>query len=199
MIFRAVSAKNTCERSLPMSKNILILTGSPRTGGNSDKLADAFITGAREAGHTIVKFTTADKRIKGCIDCQTCFGKGTACSIPDDFNELAPLLKQADMIVFATPMYWFSFPVQLKAAIDKFYSYLISQQTWKIKECALLATGGVEDESKFEGLIKSYQLIAEFVNWQDKGIIIVPGLHDKDDILKTDGLQRAKAFGTSIV
>ncbi|TWH45765.1 flavodoxin family protein [Sporomusa sp. KB1] len=181
-----------------MSKNILVLTGSPRKGGNTDKLADAFIAGARQAGHTAEKYTTADKKIKGCIDCKNCFQKGTACSVSDDFNELVPLLEQADMVVFATPMYWFSFPAQLKAAIDKFYSYLISKRTLKIKECALLVSGGVNDETKFEGIVKSYKLIAEFLNWKDSGIIIVPGLHDKDDILKTDGLKRAEALGGEI-
>lgn len=181
-----------------MSKNILVLTGSPRKNGNSDKLAEAFIAGARKAGHTTVKYTTADKSIKGCIDCQTCFKKGSACSISDDFKDFAPLLEQADMIVFATPMYWFSFPVQLKAAIDKFYSYLISQRPLKIKECAMLVTGGVQEEAKFDGIVKSYQLIAEFMNWQDRGVIIVTGLHDRDDILKTNGLMRAEVLGESI-
>lgn len=181
-----------------MPKNILVLTGSPRKGGNSDKLADAFIAGVRQAGHTAVKYTTADKKIKGCMDCQTCFQNGTACSVPDDFNELAPLLEQADMVVFATPLYCFSFPSQLKAAIDKFYSYLISKRALKVKECALLVSGGAKDETKFDGIVKSYQLIASFLSWKDRGIIIAPGLHDKDDILKTDGLKRAEALGKSI-
>jgi len=182
-----------------MSKHILVLTGSPRKGGNTDKLADGFIAGAKQAGHTTEKFTTADKHIKGCIDCQTCFSRQSACSIPDDFANLAPLLEQADMVVFATPMYWFSFPVQLKAAIDKLYSFLIGKRPLKIEECVLLVSGGVQDESKFEGIVKSYQLIAEFLNWKDSGVIIVPGLHDKDDILKTDGLKRAETLGKSIL
>lgn len=182
-----------------MSKNILILTGSPRKGGNTDKLADAFIAGARQAGHTTVKFSTADKHIKGCIDCQTCFSKGNACSIPDDFAQLAPLLKQADMVVFATPLYWFTFPMQLKAAIDKFYAFFIGKRPLKIKECALMVCGGGTDLSAYDGIVKSYKLIADFLSWKDSGVIIVPGLHDKDEILKTDGLKRAEEFGQSIV
>lgn len=182
-----------------MSKNILILTGSPRKGGNSDKLADAFIAGAQQAGHKTVKYTTSDKNIKGCIDCKTCFSKGRACSILDDFNELAPLIEQADMIVYATPLYWFSFPMQLKAAIDKFFSFFIGQKTLKIKECALLVCGGEKDESNYEGIIQSYKLIGRFLNWEDRGIVLVPGLHDKDDILKTDGLQRAESLGQKIL
>lgn len=182
-----------------MSKNILVLTGSPRKGGNTDKLADAFIAGARQARHTTVKFTTADKNIKGCVDCQTCFSRGSACSVPDDFANLAPLLEQADMVVFATPMYWFSFPVQLKAAIDKFYSYLIAKKTLKIQECALLVSGGGTDLHTYDGIVKSYKLIADFLKWKDSGVVIVPGLHDKEDILSTDGLKRAEVLGKSIL
>ena len=178
-----------------MSKNILVLTGSPRKDGNSDKLADAFIAGAQQAGHTTVKFTTADKNIKGCIDCRTCFSKGSACSIPDDFAQLAPLLEKADMIVFSTPLYWFTFPVQLKAAIDKFYSFIIGKRPLQVKECVLLVCGGDTDLHSFDGVVTSYKLIADFLKWKDSGIIIVTGLHDKDEILKTDGLQRAEALG----
>ena len=181
-----------------MAKHILVLTGSPGKGGNTDKLAEAFMAGAKQAGHTTEKFATADQHIKGCIDCQTCFSKGRACSIPDDFANLAPLLEKADMLVFATPMYWFSFPVQLKAAIDKLYSFLIGKRPLKIKECALLVSGGVEDETKFDGIVQSYKLIAEFQNWQDSGVVIVPGIHDKDDVLKTDGLKRAETLGKAV-
>ncbi|HBF33337.1 TPA: flavodoxin family protein [Candidatus Sumerlaeota bacterium] len=182
-----------------MGKNILVLTGSPRKNGNSDKLADAFISGAQQAGHTTVKYSTADKTIKGCIDCQTCFKHGTACSIPDDFNTLAPLIEQADMLVLATPLYCFSFPMQLKAAIDKFYAFLISQTPLKIKESALLVTGGSKDKAEYEGIVQSYQLMSKFMQWTDQGVIVVMGLHGKDEILATDGLSRAENFGKSIV
>ena len=181
-----------------MAKNILVLTGSPRKGGNSDQLADAFIAGALKAGHRAVKCTTADKNIKGCIDCKSCFSTGAACSVDDDFNGLAPLVEEADAIVFATPLYWFTFPAQIKAAIDKFYSFFIANRPLKIKECGLLVCGGEHEESWFDGIVSSYRLIAGFLNWQDLGVIIVPGLHEKGDVLRTDGLARAEAFGRNI-
>ena len=182
-----------------MSKNILVLTGSPRKGGNSDQLADAFIVGAKQAGHTAIKYVTADKEIKGCRACMTCFSKGTACSFADDFNELAPLVEKADMIVFATPLYWFSFPAQLKAALDKFFSFMIGQKTLKIKDCALLACAGDPNEDGFDALVTSYKLITRHMGWKDSGTILVPGLMGKDDILKTDGLTRAEELGKSIL
>jgi len=181
-----------------MAKNILVLTGSPRKGGNSDLLADAFITGAQQSGHTVVKFEAAEKNIKGCRACNTCFSKGTACSFPDDFNELVPLLEQADVIVFATPLYWFSFPTQLKAAIDKFYSFLIGKRQLKIKECILLVCGVAEDEVEYDGIVRSYELIADYQHWKEIGKIIVPGVNEKGDILKTNGLKRAEELGKSM-
>ena len=195
---KALYQKTDGEETI-VAKNILILTGSPRTGGNSDQLAEAFSKGAQQAGHTVIRYTTADKNIKGCRDCKTCFSKGRACSIPDDFNELAPLVEQADMIVFATPLYWFSFPSQLKAAIDKLFSFIIGQKPLKIKECALLVCAGDTNNSSFEGIVASYKLIAGHMGWKDDGSILVPGILAKDDILKTDGLKRAEKLGGSIV
>ena len=181
-----------------MAKNILVLTGSPRKGGNTDQLADAFIAGAQRAGHTVTKYATADKNIKGCIDCKSCFANAGVCVIPDDFPALAPLMEQADMVVFATPLYWFSFPAQLKAAIDRFYSLFLGNRALKEKECALIAGCG-DSEAAFAGMVKSYQLIAEFLNWRDRGMVLVPELHDKDAVLKTAGLQKAETLGQNIL
>lgn len=92
------------------SKKILVLTGSPNREGNTNKMADAFIRGAEQAGHSAVKFETAFKNLRGF----------TASAEKDDFGELEPLLNDSDVLVIATPLYWFSFPAQIKAAIDQF-------------------------------------------------------------------------------
>lgn len=181
-----------------MGKNIIVLTGSPRKGGNSDLLADSFIAGAKAAGHIAVKYATADMSIKGCIACKKCFSQGKACICCDSFNELVPLLEQAEIIVFATPLYWFSFPTQLKAVIDKFYSFLIGKRALRIAECVLMVCGVAEEEEEYDGIVKSYQLIAHYQNWCDRGVIIVPAVNEKGDILKTDGLQRAEKLGKEI-
>ena len=99
-----------------MSRNILVLTGSPRKGGNSDLLADAFIKGAKAAGNRVDKYETGLKRIVGCKACDRCYSQGEACVFGDDFNALAPLMEQSDTLVLVTPMYWFTFPTPLKAS-----------------------------------------------------------------------------------
>ncbi|UZQ49544.1 flavodoxin family protein [Clostridium kluyveri] len=181
-----------------MKKNVLVLTGSPRKGGNSDLMADAFIEGAREAGHQVVKFETAEKNIIGCKACDTCFSKGVACSFKDDFGELVPLLEKADLIVFATPLYWYTFPTQIKAVIDKLYSFIVGQRPLKIKECMLLVCGEEKDKKKFDGIIKSYEFIAINREWNDVGKLIVPGVIDKGDIKNTDALKKSKELGIRI-
>lgn len=181
-----------------MKKKILVLTGSPRKNGNSDMLADAFIEGASEMGHEVVKYDAGRKKINGCIACQKCFSKGTACVFKDDFNELALLIEDADTLVITTPLYFYSFTAQIKAAIDKLYSFFIGKRPLKIKECLLIACGETDNLQDFEGLIKSYQITADFLEWKNRGELIVTNVNEKGDVLNTDGQERAKKLGLSI-
>lgn len=181
-----------------MEKSIIVLTGSPRAGGNSDLLADAFIKGASEAGHEVVKCEAGKKNIIGCKACDTCYSKGKPCSFDDDFNRIAPLIEKADMIVFVTPLYWFTFPAQLKAAIDKTYSFIIGGKELKIKESMLLVCGEDDDESAFDGIISTYKRIADYQKWTDRGRLIVPGVLNKGDILSTKYLAIAEKMGNNI-
>lgn len=178
-----------------MKKQILLLTGSPRRKGNSDLMAEAFIESATHAGHTVTVFETATKHINACRACDACFSKGKACVFNDDFNELALLLEKSDAIVFCTPLYWYSFPAQLKAAIDKFYSFIVGKRTMNIKECMLLACGEIGDAQVFDGLLKSYELIAKDCNWKDCGHLVVTGVNEKGAILKTNALQEIRKLG----
>jgi hypothetical protein len=136
-----------------MVKKILVMTGSPRKGGNSDMLADAFIKGAESAGHEVTKFECAHKNIKPCIACDACYSQKGACVFNDDFNELAPLLEQSDVIVFAPPVYWFTFPAQMKGALIKCMRSDGGRQS-AIHECSCLLRR-MRDRSDFEGLIGS--------------------------------------------
>ena len=181
-----------------MKKNILVLTGSPRMGGNSDVLADAFIKGATAAGHDVVKCEVGKKNIMGCKACDTCYSKGKPCSFDDDFNSIVPLIKKADGIVFITPLYWFTFPTQLKAAIDKMYSFLIGEKELNIKESMLLVCAETNVVSDFDGIVSTYKLIVDYQKWSDRGQLIVPGVLNKGDILATEYLELAEKMGRNI-
>lgn len=181
-------------------KNILILNGSPRKQGNTEMISKAFREGAEANGHTVVEFDTTAKRINGCIACDTCWSKGTACSFTDGFSELEPLLENADVIVLATPLYWFSMTAQIKAAIDKLYAYVRESciRPLKINESILLTCGGEKDLDCYEGLVQSYKSIAKYMQWEDKGILIAPDVYEKGDILNTLSLEDAKKLGMTL-
>lgn len=183
-----------------MAKNILVLTGSPRKKGNSDRLADAFIRGAESAGHNTVKFEAGLKKIGGCKACKACWSKGEACIIKDDFSELEPLLEEADVIVFCTPLYWFAMSSQIKAAIDRMNSYLADNcpRPLHIKESVLLICGADTEPDIFSGAIETYRNMADYMKWRDRGIIAVPGVPKKGDIDGTEGLIEAEELGKTI-
>jgi multimeric flavodoxin WrbA len=121
-----------------------------------------------------------------------------ACVFSDDFNELARLVEQADMIVFATPLYWYTFSSQLKTALDKFHSFLVGQKTLKIRHCVLLSTCGGPAPSSFDGLVTSYKAIAGLMKWESIGMVLVPSMPGKTDVASTDALARAEALGKSV-
>ena len=181
-----------------MGKNILVLTGSPRIGGNSDLMADAFIKGANEAGHEVVKSEIGRKNIMGCKACDTCYSMGKPCSFDDEFNSIVPLIEKADTIVFITPLYWFSFPTQLKAVIDKIYSFIIGKKKLNIMESMLLVCGETDDESVFEGIISTYNQIASYQEWTNRGHLVVPGVLNKGDILATKYIALAEEMGYNL-
>ena len=183
-----------------MSKNILVLTGSPRRGGNSDLMADAFIKGAEAAGHNVTKFETAFKKLAGCRACDTCWSRDTACSIQDDFTKLAELYETSDVLVISTPLYWSTFPAQIKAGIDRMYAYYSAEckRPLKIKECALMVCAQAEGMKDFDGIIKTYEIMIDFLGWKGLDIIAVPNVNAKGDIRNTDALAKAEALGSSI-
>lgn len=99
-------------------KNVLILSASPRKGGNSDLLCDQFLAGAREAGHRAEKIFLRDKKINYCLGCGVC--NTTHCCVQkDDMKDVLDKMVQADVIVLATPVYFYTMDAQMKTLIDR--------------------------------------------------------------------------------
>lgn len=178
-------------------KKILVLTGSPRKNGNTDKMADAFEKGAKAAGHETIRFEAGKKHIGGCHGCNACWSNDHACCREDDFWELEPLLESCDAVAIITPLYWLGFPAQLKAPIDKLYAYGGAGGTrpLTIKESCFMVCGelGAEDK-EYEMLKESYRQIAVFENWTDRGILVAGGFGEAG-IESTDTLERAEEMG----
>jgi len=180
-----------------VSKNILVLAGSPRLQGNSDLLADSFIEGARLNGNSVTKINVAKYNIKGCVDCQYCFSHEGKCVQRDGMDEIYPLLEKADVLVFATPVYFFGFSAQLKTVIDRFYAKALVGHN--ISQCALLAAGADLAETRvFEPIVAAYRAISGYLKWEDIGIVTVGGVTAKGEVCATDGLARARGLGAGI-
>jgi len=105
-------------------------------------------------------------------------------------------LKKADAIVFASPIYYFTITAQLKSAIDRTYA-LINDKA-PIKQAALLLTSGDKDVKASDGAVVMYKNICAYSKWENAGIIIAGGLHDKNDIVGRDELDKAKSLGRDI-
>jgi len=101
-----------------MSKKVLVLSGSPRKGGNSDILCDQFMLGAEEAGNQAEKIFLRDKEINYCVACDTCKRNGDICNQDDDMAEVLDKMIAADVIVMATPVYFYTMNAQMKTLIE---------------------------------------------------------------------------------
>lgn len=104
-------------------KKILILEGSPRRNGNSAILSEEFARGAQEAGCSVEKVHIAGKRIAGCLGCNACYRNGGACVQKDDMAEIRERMLAADVIVLASPVYFYSMTAQMKTVIDRTYAF----------------------------------------------------------------------------
>lgn len=179
-------------------RKIVVVSGSPRRGGNTELLVEAFVKGARGAGHEVEVFEAGHKKINGCRACQKCYTNGAACVFNDDFNELAPMIEAADTVVFATPLYWFSFTAQVKAAIDKLYALYVGKRDVKVADTMLMVCAETDQMKDFEGIVRSYELITDYLGWNDLGRILVPEVNNPGDILKTDAPARAEKAGREL-
>ena len=108
---------------------IIMMTGSAHKNGTSAYLAEQFMRGAKEAGHEVLRFDTAFMDIHPCIGCDHCRRKDGVCVYQDDMNQINPVLKEADAVVFVSPIYYYDINAQLKTAIDRFYANNAQIQT----------------------------------------------------------------------
>ncbi len=185
-----------------MSKNILVLKSSPRARSNSTLLADELIKGAISAGATVDQLSLHALEIKPCDGCDACQRQpNSGCVIDDDMQVIYPLLRKADALVLASPVYWFTYNAQLKLVVDRFYALESSKgNALKGKEIAILLTYGDTDE-KTSGAINAIHSFED--TFRHIGAPIVEVLHasvsNEGDIEKNpEMMQRASALGARL-
>lgn len=191
---KAARAAASAEKSAGPMK-ILVLTGSPRKGGNSSILADSFIKGAAESGHTVVRFDAAFKKVNPCTGCNHC-GMNGPCIFNDDFNFVRDNITDAGAVVFASPMYYFGLSAQLKAVIDRFYA--INGRIHVPKKAVLLMTYANTRPSQAAPIESHYEVLLDYLGWTDAGRVIAPGVWQAGAVNRTDYPRQAYELGKNI-
>lgn len=162
-----------------MSKKVLIISSSPRKGGNSDLLSDEFMKGAQEAGHKVKKISLRDEKIKFCKACDAC-QKGKPCAIDDDMRKLLQKMTDSDVIVLASPVYFYSMSAQLKTFIDRTYARYTEITD---KEFYFILTAADEEEKNVKRAIESLRAFTSCLSGaKEKGIICATGVWKKGEV-----------------
>ena len=180
----------------PGRLKIAVITGSPHKRGTSFLLADEFIRGAEEAGHSVYRFDAAFSRVTPCIGCDRCGLGSRPCVFKDDYPKLRPHLEEADVVAFVTPLYYFGFSAQIKAAIDRFYE--INSQLHEYKRAVLMATAWNDDSWTMDALKAHYRVLLHYMGWKDAGTVYATGCGVRSDIERSDYPRQAYELGRSL-
>lgn len=181
-----------------MGKKIIILNGSPRKTGNTAALTAAFRKGAEEAGNTVTEFFLGSMKINGCKGC-FCGGKNPAspCVQKDDMDQIYPVYKEADIVVFASPLYYWTISGQLKSAFDRLFAVAECNPDYQnpIKETALIMAA---EGNGFEETLYWYDRLGKHLGWKSIGKVLCGGVMAAGDITGKAELQEAYQLGKSI-
>ena len=179
-------------------KNVLIISASPRKGGNSDLLCDEFARGAREAGHGVEKIRLAEKKIEYCIGCYACTGLGK-CFRNDDANALVEKMLSADVIVLATPVYFYSMDAQLKALIDRTVSRWKDFDRFKGTEFWLIVTAADTNRKMMSATLEGLRgFMRDCMDGSiERGVLYGTGAYEKGEIRNLPVFQEAYTAGLS--
>ena len=177
-----------------MAKKVLILSASPRKGGNSDLLCDQFSKGAEEAGHQVEKIRVQEKKIAPCLACYGCRDTGV-CVQKDDMADILDKLVKADVLVLATPVYFYSMDGQLKTLIDR---TLPRYTEIRDKEVYFIATAAA-DKRAMERTVDAMQGFTDCLpGAQMKGVVYGSGVYQKGEVRDTTAFREAYQLGRNV-
>lgn len=179
-----------------MSKRVLILSGSPRKGGNSDLLCDEFMKGAKESGNEAEKIFIRDKKIGYCNACYYCSNNNGECAIKDDMAEILDKMQAADVIVMASPVYFYSVDAQMKALIDR------SVARWTAipdKEFYYIMTAAEDSDTVMNCTLECFRGFAVCLdNAKEMGVIYGKGAYEMGAIKNTPYMRQAYEMGKQV-
>ena len=177
--------------------NILVVHGSPRKDGNSQIMADAFIEGAREAGNEIRVAHVGNAKINGCLGCEYCFTHGGECCQKDDMQNFYGDLEWADTVVYAFPLYYYSYPAQIKAFMDRQFC-AIGGRKFAMKRAAMLVPFEDKDITTADGLVKSFEIAMNYSHQEILGIVLCNNSYEKGAVNGKPAIEECRKLGASI-
>lgn len=174
---------------------ILVLNGSPRKHGNTKKMIEAFQEGAMSVGHQVNVVNVAYQKISGCLACEYCHQKENGvCVQKDDMQNIYTLLKETEMLVIASPIYYHGITGQLKCAIDRLYAVLYPKEVVKsLKKVAMILSSG--DPDMYDGAMFSYKGdFLDYLGLKNMGVYTAYGDENGSEIK----LKELRDFGMSL-
>lgn len=179
-----------------MSKKVLIISSSPRRNGNSDLLCDQFIAGAQEAGHYAEKIFLKDKKINYCTGCGTCIDGKKSCLQKDDMAEILEKMVDVDVIVMATPVYFYTMCGQMKTLIDRTCARYTEISN---KEFYFIVTAAVNSKQAMERTLEEFRGFTSCLSHpKEKGIIYGTGTWEKGEIIGKPAMKQAFEMGKKV-
>lgn len=179
-----------------MNKKVLILSGSPRVGGNSDLLCDEFMHGAVEGGNQVEKINVSKKKIGYCQACYYCKNHDGVCAVKDDMSEILEKMHKADVIVMASPVYFYSIDAQMKASIDRCVARWTKIEN---KEFYFIMTAAEDSDTVMDCTLECFRgLVACLSGSKEKGIICGRGVYDAGTIQGMPVMNEAYEMGKNV-
>lgn len=179
-----------------MSKKILVLSGSPRKGGNSDLLCEEFMRGAAESGNQVEKIFVRSRKIAPCNACYYCREHNGECAVRDDMSDILDKMQWADVIVMASPVYFYSIDAQMKTVIDR------SLARWTNipnKEFYYIMTAAENSDAVMDCTLECFRGFALCLSGAaEKGVIYGKGVYEAGEVKDTPYMQQAYEMGRRV-
>lgn len=177
-------------------KKVLVISGSPRKGGNSDLLCDEFIRGARDNGNEVEKVSLAEKKVGFCRACYYCRDHGGECAVKDDMGDILKKMLLADVIVLASPVYFYSIDAQMKALIDRTVARWLQI---KNKEFYYIMTSAEDSKDVMDCTLECFRGLAACLEGsREMGVIYGKGVYQKGEIERKPAMREAYKMGANI-
>jgi len=179
-----------------MAKKVLVLSASPRKNGNSDLLCDQFMKGAQQAGHQAEKIFFKDKKINYCTGCGTCINGKKSCPQKDDMAEVLEKMIASDVIVMATPVYFYTMNAQMKTLIDRTCSRYTEIRD---KDFYFIVAAADSSKRAMERTLEGFRAFTSCLSGaKEKGIVYGTGAWNIGDIKGKPAIKEAYEMGRTV-